>query len=64
MKIQLTLTAEQVDILHSNMTYAYLFDKLQDRNSPTHRELSNLIAKANGVLNEGWPNNGSLKFVR
>lgn len=64
MKIQLTLTAEQVAILHNNMNYAYLFNKLQDNKSPTYKELANLIDKANGVLNGGWDNNGSLKFIR
>jgi hypothetical protein len=64
MKIQLTLSAEQLELLSQSIVYSSLHDKLLKQDNPAWRELSAIILLADDEVNKGMNRQASYKLVK
>ena len=64
MKIQLTLSAEQLELLSQSIVYSSLYDKLQKQDNLAWQELSAIILLADDEVNKGMIRQASYKRIK
>jgi len=64
MKIQLTLSAEQLELLSQSIVYSSLYDKLQKQDNLAWQELSAIILLADAEVNKGMIRQASYKRIK
>lgn len=64
MKIQLTLSAEQLELLNRSIVYSSLYDKLLKQDNQAWQELSAIILLADAEINKGMNRQASYKLVK
>ena len=64
MKIQLTLSNEQLELLSQSIVYSSLYDKLQKQDNPAWQELSAIILLADAEVNKGMIRQASYKRIK
>ena len=64
MKIQLTISQEQLEILAQSLNFCYMNDKLLSKRDPTWIDLNAIIRVANNEVNDNIPRIASYKIVR
>ena len=64
MKIQLTISQEQLEILAQSLNFCYMNDKLLSKRDPTWVDLNAIIRLANNEVNDNIPRIASYKVIR
>ena len=64
MKIQITLSAEQIQLLDESLVHSHLYDRLLKKNSLVWQELTAIVSLANDEVNHGMIRQASYKLVK
>ena len=64
MKIQITLSAEQIQLLDDSLVHSHLYDRLLKKNSLVWQELTAIVHLANDEVNNGMIRQASYKLVK
>lgn len=64
MKIQLTLSNEQLELLSQSIVYSSLYDKHQKQDNLAWQELSAIILLADAEVNKGMIRQASYKRIK
>lgn len=64
MKIQITLSAEQIQLLDESLVHSHLYDRLLKKNSMAWKELIAIVHLANDEVNHDMIRQASYKLVK
>ncbi len=64
MKIQITLSAEQIQLLDESLVHSHLYDRLLKKNSLVWQELTAIVSLANDEVNHGMIRQASYKLIK
>ena len=64
MKIQITLSAEQVELLDESLVHSHLYDRLLKKDSQAWKELTAIVHLAHEEVNHGMIRQASYKLVK
>ena len=64
MKIQITLSAEQIQLLDDSLVHSHLYDRTLQKNSLVWQELTAIVSLANDEVNHGMIRQASYKLVK
>ena len=63
MKVQLTVSAEQLALLYKTITYSAVYDRLLKKDEPRWVDLQRTIQEAYDELNNHIPHRASYKII-
>ena len=64
MKIQITLSAKQIQLLDESLVHSHLYDRLLKKNSMAWKELTAIVRLANDEVNHNMIRQTSYKLVK